>query len=97
MQRDQKGQTEINSKGVHGGRRSAPSSQAKGTQRQLRLCSSFAVVVGLVYLAVLVLLVAFVVVVDPFVFAAFVVCAAGAVLHVVVVALAIKQNSKGSK
>ena len=48
----------------------------------------------LLFLA-LVAFVAFVVLVVPFVFAALVVCAAGAVLHVVVAALVIKQNKKG--
>jgi len=55
------------------------------------LCSSFAVVVVLV---VLVAFVGFVVLVDPFVLSALVVCAAGAVLHVVVAELVIKQNNK---
>ena len=56
--------------------------------------TQFAVVVVLVSLAVLVVLVAFVALVAPFVFATLVVCAAGAVLHVVVVELAINQNNK---
>ena len=78
------------------GRRASP----QGTQRQLRLCSSFAVVVVLVSLVSLVVLVVpvvfivFVVLVLPFVFDVLVVCAAGAVLHVVVAALVIKQNNK---
>jgi ABC-type multidrug transport system fused ATPase/permease subunit len=64
------------------------------------LCSSFAVVVVLVSLVSLVVLVVpvvfivFVVLVLPFVFDVLVVCAAGAVLHVVVAALVIKQNNK---
>jgi fatty acid desaturase len=66
----------------------------QGTQRQLRLCSPFAVVVVLLSLAVLVAFVAFVVLVAPFVFAPLVVCAAGAVRHVVVAELVIKQNNK---
>ena len=63
----------------------------------LPLCSFFAVVLVLVSLAVLVVLVAFVVfgvLVAPFVCAALVVCAAGAVFHVVVAELVIKQNNK---
>ena len=64
-----------------------------GTQRQLRLCSSFAVV-ALFSLAVLLILAAFVALFSCFVFAALVVCATGAVLHVVVAELVIKHNNK---
>ena len=80
------------------GRRASP----QGTQRQLRLCSSFAVVVVLVSLVSLVVLVVpvvfivFVVLVLPFVFDVLVVCAAGAVLHVVVAEVVVKQNKEAS-
>ena len=77
--------------GGHGGRHSACPQE---TQRQLRLCSAFAIVVVLVSIAVLVASVACVVLSAPFVVAALVVCAAGAVLHVVVAKLVIKQNNK---
>ena len=60
-----------------GGRSASP----QGTQIQLRLCSSFAVVVVLVSLAVFVVLVAFVV------------CAAGTVLHVPVAELVIRHSN----
>jgi hypothetical protein len=61
------------------------------------LCSSFAIVVVLVSFVVHVVAVAFVVLVAPFVFAALVACPAGAVLHVVVAALLIKQNNKEAR
>ena len=56
-------------------------------------CSCFVVVLVLV-VAVLVLVVAFVVLGVPFVFAALIVCAAGVMLNVAVVALVIKQKNK---
>jgi archaellum biogenesis protein FlaJ (TadC family) len=67
--------------------------------RNRETTSLFAVVVVLVLLSFAVLVVfvsfvAFLVLVVPFVFAAHVVCAAGAVLHVVVAELVIRQNNK---
>ena len=79
-------------------------SPPQGTQRQLRLCSSFAIVAVLVFLLFgfvlfFVVFVVFVVPVVPFVFVVIVivVCAPDIALLVVVTEFVTKQNNKETK
>ena len=84
-----------------GDKGAAPPRQRKA-QRQLRSSCVpplpfYLFLFLLLFMLFLIVFVAFIVLVVPFVFATLVVCAAGAVLNVVVAALAIKQNNKEAR